>query len=84
MDLPEVFYSLNYQLLITVLKCYELEQNAIELLVDSQSATSCVKIYTREMEKNYGWFTTRICPGSFTVLHIYMLYLHLFERHKSS
>lgn len=44
MDLPEVFYSLNYQLLITVLKCYKLEQNAIELLVNSQSATSCVKI----------------------------------------
>ena len=74
MDLSKVFDSLNHELLIAKLKCYGLDQYAVDFSRNYQ----CCK-YPWGLEKKFSPCTTGIYTGSFVVQHIFKWYLFLFK-----
>ena len=73
MDLSKAFDSLNHELLIPKLKCYGLDQHAVDF---SRSYLSnryqCCRINNPwGLEKNYNQCTTGIYTGSFIVQYIF-------------
>ena len=66
MDLSKVFDSLNHKLLIAKLKCYGLDQYA----VDFSRKYQCCK-YSWGLEKKFSPCTTGIYTRSFVVQHIF-------------
>ena len=74
MDLSKAFDCLSHELLIAKLKCYGLDQHAVEFFRSYLlTRYQCCKVnkYPWRLEKNYSRRTTGIYTGSFIIQHIF-------------
>ena len=81
MYLSEAFDSLNHELLIAKLRCYGLDQHAVEFFGSYLSNRyHAVKLtISLETGEKYSRCTTGFYTGSFIIQHIFK-YLFLFKR----